>query len=190
MGRTPPEVAAARRASRRGRPGGSTVPLMRDRRRFETAAWFAATQGLGLGPSVAANVVAVLLSPRPLKAEAIGGLVLRLSGGVEHASLKGRADRVRRRADTVLRRRTDEEETWLIESASALVNLFSAPADAATAAYALDRLRLIGWAPILVGVAERITETLASNFPPASDLGSQRARELLEALTTEASTHQ
>lgn len=176
-----------RRASRRGRPPGSTVPLLQHPHRFETAAWATATLGLGLGPANAAALVAGVFSTRPIQAEAVGELVVRLSSSVEHATLKGRADRIRRRAEAALRLRTDAEEAWLIDSCGALLNLITSQGDPGRMAVPLLELRGLGWGPTLIRIAERINVAFrTSNLPPAEGPVPRQALRLAEALAQKA----
>lgn len=161
-----------------------------DKTRFETAAWFAATAGFGYGPSVAGVIVSAAFSPLPITAEIVDEAVLSLTTGIAHASLKGRAERIRSRADEILHRRTDADEAWLVESSAAIVNLVNAGDDAAMVGWSLDRLRAIGWAPALDRIAARLRNAFASNLPPVDHPISRQAQRLLAALSVEPSPGQ
>ncbi|MET3485864.1 hypothetical protein [Methylobacterium sp. 1973] len=190
-GRDRETLIAQRRASRRGRPRGSTVPLLQHPRRFETAAWTMATLGLGLGPANAAAAVAGVFSTRPIRAEAVGELLIRLSTGIDHATLKGRADSIRRRAEAAVWARTDAEEAWLVGSCGALLNLVTSEGDAGRMAVPLMELRELGWGPTLLRIAARINAAArSSNLPPADGPIPRQALRLAEALTRKAKTMQ
>ncbi|MDP4022423.1 hypothetical protein Q8W71_07300 [Methylobacterium sp. NEAU 140] len=144
-----------------------------------------ATLSLGLGPANAGAAVAGLFSTRPIRAEAVGELVLQLSTGVDHATLKGRADSIRRRAEAALQDRTDAEEVWIVESCSALLRLVLSEGDAGRMAPPLDELRALGWGPTLARIAARLDAAFRSNLPPVEGPIPRQALRLAEALALE-----
>ena len=176
-------LIAERRASRVGRPQGSTVPLMQHPRRFETAAWAAATMFYGVRPTVAGALVAALFSTRPIQASVVQGVLLALSTDVPNASLKGRADTIQRRAEAALNGRTDADLAWLTACAGELVALLESGGDAGRMAVPLLELRSLGWGPTLDRIGHRLFEAFASsNLPPAPGPIPAKALRLAEAV--------
>ncbi len=177
------QLIAERRASRRGRPKGSTVPLMQHPRRFETAAWLVATGNCGIRPTLAGVLVAALFSVRPIQASVAEGVLIRLSTDVENATLKGRADAIQRRAQAALDSLSDEDHAWLTASAGELLALLESGGDPGRMAAPLTQLRALGWAPALNRIGHRIAEAFAgSNLPPATGPHPAKALRLAEAV--------
>ena len=151
--------------------------------RFETAAWAVATLMFNLKPTLAGVLVASMFSSRPIQASVAEGVLLELTSGVQHATLKGRAGTVQRRAEATLRDRTDGDEAWLTASAGELVALLGSEGDAGRMAAPLMELRSLGWGPTLDRIGHRLSETFASsNLPPAPGPIPAKALRLAEAV--------
>lgn len=176
-------LIAERRASRLGRPKGSTVPFMQHPRRFETVAWVVATGNCGIRPTLAGALVATLFSTRPIQASVADDVLLRLSTDVENATLKGRADAIQRRAETAVDSLSDEDNAWLMASAGELLALLESGGDPGRMAAPLTQLRALGWAPALNRIGQRIAEAFAgTNLPPSTGPHPVKALRLAEAV--------
>lgn len=171
-----------RRAARRGRPKGSKISLLEHPRRFDTALWLTLTRAFDIGPTVASNVVAGLLSTRPIDAGTVENVLLCLSTGIDHATLRGRADRIGRRAQEAVEAASPEEMAWLVDSGAALMQLWTFGPDSAHAAYVLDALQARGWGPTLASIAERLVAALSTNLPPVMGPASRKALRLAGAV--------
>jgi hypothetical protein len=163
-----------------GRPPGH-VRLMDDPGRFGTAAWLAFSQMVG--PYEAANAVAFLESGAST-AESIQGLLLISTARPPHTTPKGRADRIRRKAEEMMKRADDDERAWLEQSAgliAALVRfipLLSGSRDAV--AVTLDMLKGLGWADTILTASHGVAASLRSNnFPPHQGKLSRTAKSVL-----------
>ena len=169
----------------RGRPSGSIVRLFDDPRRFEVAAWFAFTAGLGFSDYPAGDLVTFLLASKgPITTESIDGILLRSSA--DHSTtVKGHTDRVVRKAREAIARADEREHAWLIQSSGLIVAVvkFTAEGNVSGLTLTLDRLWQAGWAETLDKVGARIDASLRSNFPLASDVRvSRTAARLLRNL--------
>jgi hypothetical protein len=166
-----------------GRPPGH-VRLMDDLGRFEVAAWLAFTE-LGMAPYEAANTVTFLASEKPITTESIEGLRL-ISSTRPHTTPKGHADRVRRKAEEVMKRADDDERGWLEQSAGLIAALVKAipqlPESRPAVECILDLLRNDGWADVILRVVGRIDASLQSNFPPHQDKLSRKAERMMSQL--------
>lgn len=167
--------------AKRGRPEGSITRLLDDPGRFELAAWFAFTVGLGMKPYPAANLVTFLVtSDARITTESIEGILFK-SSTTHRGSIKGHADRVRRKAPNVIARADEHERKWLTYSSGLIVALtkFTAESNAKGVSITLDLLRNAGWAETLDRVSKRLSESLLSNFPQAEGSPSRAVARLL-----------
>lgn len=169
-----------------GRPPGH-VRLMDDPRREETAAWLAFSKS-GLGPYGAANLVTFLLaSNEAITTESIEGLLLQSSAGLGiMVTPKGHADRVRRRAEEVMKRADDDERAWLERSAALIAALVKfvprLPEAQLGVELTLDLLKIEGWGDTILRVVGRIDASLQSNFPPHEGKLSRVAKRMLRQM--------
>ena len=167
----------------RGRPPGH-VRLLDDPGRFEVAAWLALTEA-GLPPYWAAYLVTFLLtSGRPITAESIDGVLLKLSTTHATTTIAGHADRIRRKAPQAIERADERELAWLTHSAGLLFALLKWTAKGHLAGFmvTVEALRQAGWTDVLARVGGRVDAALRSNFPPAEGPLSRAAARLLRKM--------
>jgi hypothetical protein len=167
--------------AKRGRPDGSIIRLLDDPGRFELAAWLAFTEGLGMKPYPAANLVTLLVtSDAKITTESVEGVLLK-SSMTYRGPIKGHADRVRRKAPDAIARADERELGWLTNSSGLIVALvkFTVENNVIGISTTLGLLRNAGWAETLDRIGKRLSETLLSNFPPAEGPLSPAARRLL-----------
>jgi hypothetical protein len=148
--------------------------------RFEIAAWLALTE-IGMTPYQAANLVTFLLaSDRPITTESIDGILLKSSTS-HRTTVKGHADRVRRKSPEAIARADKHELAWLTHSSGLILALlkFTAEDNAEGTAATLDLLRDAGWTDTLLRIARRVAASLQGNFPPAEGPLSRAAARLL-----------
>ena len=163
--------ASAARIARRGRPRGSTVPIERDRQKFEVAiAW-----GFGLagyGPTVSAYCAAWATSNKPIQLEDVEGLLT-----VAGTEIPRTASSLEKHIDALARKAKGTRQTeWLASSALAIKALILSARIKNTEVYCgmLDILIGLGWGEVIERLSARIIEAAKSNIPPREgELGRQ-----------------
>jgi hypothetical protein len=167
---------------KRGRPTGTIVRLLDDPGRFEIAAWFAFTVGLGMDDYRAAYAVIFLITiTAPITTETIEDVLLNSSTRYHDATVRGHADRVVRKAREAISRANEQEKAWLVYSSGliAAVVQFTATGNAVGCSTTLDLLRGAGWTEALDCIGKRIEASMCSNFAAADSKLSRTAARLL-----------
>jgi hypothetical protein len=133
-------------------------------------------------PYQAAYLVTFLLtSEEPITTESIEGVLLASSTMTRWTTVKGHADRVRRKAPEAMKRSDEQDRAWLDQSMSLIVLLLRFTADSNVDRFnaALFMLRANGWADTLDRIARRLSASLHGNFPPKQGSLSRAAARLL-----------
>ncbi|WP_240539968.1 helix-turn-helix domain-containing protein [Salinarimonas soli] len=170
-------------ARQRGRPKGSAIPLDRDKRRFELAAWLALTGApntqMARYPG-AYLAIGLFATAAPVRATSLDGILTRLSTTAPSSVVK-RAERMQAKAQRALGEASAKDQAWLEQSAgylAGLVALASSGNDRGVD-FVLDRLVELGWGEPLRVLHDRLSPALASNAPPAEGKLSPLTRRLL-----------
>ena len=172
---------------RRGRP---RVPIERDPQRFEIACWWAFHE-MGLGKFDAARRALLATKSGPITLEDVEGVLIRASATIPLPQPFDWAD-----PDKGLRRLSAKAQRakpapWLINSAGLVQGLitFIASNNMTGVCLAYDGLLRLGWAPTILGLADRIEMALKSNLPPAQiEILSPAVRHLLADLRPKQKT--
>jgi hypothetical protein len=165
---------------RRGRP---PVAIEQDRRRFEIACWWAFTE-MGLGKFDAARRALLAVKGGPITLEDIEAVLVRASARIPLPPFNpDDPDKGLRRLSAKAQRA--KPSPWLINSAGFVQGLitFIAGNNTTGICLAYDGLIKLGWGPVILGLADRVSTALRSNLPPADlEKLSPAARQLLAKL--------
>lgn len=168
----------------RGRP---TRGIAQDPQRFEIACWWAFSQGNGIGAFDAARRALLAVKGGPITLQDIEGVLHQASAVIPLPPFDP-LDPDKGPRDLARKAKRARPEPWLVQSAALIQGLllFIRGNNMTGACLALDELDLLGWGPVLAGLATRIEAALQSNLPPAELAKlSPAARRLLARLRTE-----
>jgi hypothetical protein len=165
---------------KRGRP---PVPIERDPKRFEIACWWAFTES-GLGSFDGARRALLAVRGGPITLQDIEGVLQMASAAVPlPPNEQDEPDAGLRRLAAKARRARPEK--GLVASSGLIQGLilFVGVGNLVGVCFVLDRLRELGWGPVIMGRAERVETALRSNLPPADfEKLSSAVRRLLSKL--------
>lgn len=174
---------AAFAPKKRGRPTGSKLAFFDDPDRFAVAIIYCGESFLNLPRYSAAYVAVGLTSDGAIDAGSIDK-ALRLSGGPQHATLKGASYSLVAKCD---RHMAIAEADWVASSAAllwSLINLHTdrrRPTDPIMLRTVFDGLAARGWAPMLLKIAKKLSAVGASNLPPIDEPVSFRVQTWLDS---------
>jgi hypothetical protein len=176
---------AAFSQSKRGRPKGSVgKPFRDDPDRFAIAMIYCGECFLGMPRYVASYIALALTSGSPINAGSVDPAFRLLSGGPQHATLKGASYSLIAKCD---RQMTVADAEWIASSAAflgALIKLHTGQpgtADPTRLKMIFDGLGARGWAPILLKIAKKFSAVGMSNFPPIDEPVSSRVQAWLDS---------